>query len=120
MKVYAIYSVTGEWEDTITSLVEAHTNYDVAKERLNALKLKEEERIKQCNYCQECPYNDNLCEIYEDGGGKEIIEAMNHRCPNTIGHHYIDANGYLKCLDYEEFGDSDSYYIEEIEVIEDR
>lgn len=119
MRIYAIYSVSGAYEDMITSLVEAHTNPNIAKERLQALKLKEEQRIVQCMYCQECPYYDNIDEDYTNGGSKEIIDAMNRRCPNRIGHHYVDANGYLYCIDYEEFGDSDSYYIEEIEVIED-
>lgn len=119
MKIYAIYSVTGEYEDMVTSLVEAHTNYDITKERLQALKLKEEQRIVQCIYCQECPYHDSIGEDYTNGGSKEIIDAMNRRCPNAIGHHYVDTNGYLYCTDYEEFWDSDSYYMEEIEVIED-
>ena len=119
MKIYAIYSLTGYYEDMTTSLVEAHTNYDIAKERLHALKLDEEQRIVRCTYCQECPYYGNIGEDYTNGGSKEIIDAMNRRCPNGIGHHYVDANGYLQCIDYEEFCDSDSYYIEEIKVIED-
>lgn len=119
MKVYAIYSITGEYEDMITSLVEAHTNYDITKERLYALELEEKQRIAQCVYCQECPYYDNIGWDYTNGGSKEIIDAMNRRCPNSIGHHYMDANGYLQCTDYNEFGDYTSYYMEEIEVIED-
>lgn len=119
MKIYAIYSVTGEYEDMTTHLVEAHTNYDIAKERLHALRLEEEQRIVRCVYCQDCPYYDNIGEDYTNGDSKEIIDAMNHRCPDTIGHHYVDTNGYVHCTDYEGFGDDTSYYIEEIEVIED-
>ena len=119
MKIYAIYSLTGEYEDMTTYLVEAHTNPNIAKERLLALKLEEEQRIARCVYCQDCPYYDNIGEDYTNGGSKEIIDAMNCRCPNGIGHHYVDANGYLHCTDYEEFCDNNYYYIEEIEVIED-
>ena len=73
MKIYAIYSVTGEYEDMTTSLVEAHTNYDIAKERLKALKLKEEQRIVQCIYCQECPYYDNIGEDYQMVAVKKLL-----------------------------------------------
>lgn len=119
MRIYAIFSVTGEYEDIETSLVEAHTNYDIAKERLHALKLEEEQRIARCVYYQECPYYNNIGEDYTNVGSKEIIGVMNHRCPNGIGNHYVDTNGYLHCTDYEGFGDDTYYYIEEIEVIED-
>ena len=84
MRIYAIFSVTGEYEDMTTCLMEAHTNYDIAKERLLTLKLEEEQRIARRIYCQNCPYYDNMGEDYTNGGSKEIIDAMNRRCPNGI------------------------------------
>lgn len=119
MKVYAIYSISGYYEDMETSLVEAHTNKEITKKRKEELELEEKQRVAQTLYCQECPFFDNMGEDFINGGSKKIIDAMNSRCPNSIGHHYADANGYLQCTDYQEFKDMDSFYIDEIEVIED-
>lgn len=119
MKAYAIYSITGCYEDTVTQFVEAHTNKDIAEKRKEELELEEKQRIAQYVYCRECPYRENYGEDFTNGGSKEIIDAMNRRCPNSIGHHYMDANGYLHCVDYQDFRYIDSFYIDEIEVIED-
>jgi len=119
MKAYAIYSISSCYEDTETQFVEAHTNRDIAKKRKEELKLEKKQRIAQSVYCRECPYVENWGKDFINGGSKEIIDAMNRRCPNSIGHHYVDANGYLHCVDYQGFEDIDSFYIDEIEVIED-
>lgn len=119
MKAYAIYSISGCYEDMVTQFVEAHTNKEIAKKRKEELELEEKQRVVQCLYCQECPFFNNMGEDFINGGSGEIIDAMNRRCPNSIGHHYVDGNGYLQCTDYAEFEDMDSFYIDEIEVIED-
>lgn len=119
MKAYAIYSISGCYEDMVTQFVEAHTNKDIAKKRKEELEFEEKQRIIQSVYCRECPYVENWEEDFTNGGSEEIIDAMNRRCPNSISHHYMDANGYLHCVDYAELEDMDSFYIDEIEVIED-